>query len=420
MKYGLLLVVLCLLNAIMLYPTTARSDDNKVKLSGQLRTRSELDGKDFNSDTTLNRFTLLRARLNATFQPADKISTFVQWQDSRAYGSENAPNPGTLTDTHNVDLHQAYVQVNDFFVDKLVLKMGRMELSYAEERLVGAVGWDNVGRAFDGTLLRYQTSKTFSADLWGTKLVAQADPKVTDDTGFYFCGLYTTYQPKETYRLDLYALGEWNRKQTVKDEDDLRRITVGTYDRGTLKPIDYEVEAAVQLGKRHNPTNKKRETVSALMLTGSLGYTLDISQKPRIAVGYDYLSGRGAEDEDYKVFDTLFATNHKFYGFMDYFLNIPLHTDGAGLIDLMAKFQLSPHKTLTLKADLHQFMSAKKVKSENNYGQEVDLTAIYRYYKALGFTLGASLFLPGELMKARFGGNDAPAFWSYLMTTANF
>ena len=65
-------------------------------------------------------------------------------------------------------------------------------------------------------------------------------------------------------------------------------------------------------------------------------------------------------------------------------------------------------------------MPAKKVKDENNYGQEVDLTAVYRYDKALGFTLGVSLFSPGELMEARFGGNNDLAFWSYLMTIANF
>ncbi len=417
MKYRLSFIALiCALNINLCYPIAAQSDDDKMELSGQIRARSELDGKDFNNDTPAKRTTLLRVRLNAAFQPADKISTFIQLQDSREYGTE----PGTLADTHNVDLHQAYLQANDFLIDKLTLKMGRMELIYAGERLIGAVGWDNVGRAFDGTVLRYQASRSFTVDWLGAKIVAQADAKVPDDTGFYFGGLYTTYQPKKTYRLDVYALGEWNRKQTMKDEDDLRRITFGTYDRGELNAIDYEVEVAAQLGKRYHPGSKKRETISAFMLTGLLGYTLDIEQKPRIAVGYDYLSGRGEADEDYTVFDTLFATNHKFYGFMDYFINIPVHTSGAGLQDVMAKFQIQPHQKLTLNADVHQFMSAKKVKSENNYGQEVDLTAIYRYQKALGFTLGASLFLPGELMKARFGGNDAPAFWSYLMTTANF
>lgn len=211
-----------------------------------------------------------------------------------------------------------------------------------------------------------------------------------------------------------------NRKETVKDEEDLIRVTLGAYDKGKLDALDYEVEVAAQLGKQHNPADGQRQDISALMLTASVGYTLDTAQKPRLAIGYEYLSGQDADDEDYKVFDTLYATNHKFYGFMDYFINIPVNTGGAGLQDVMAKFQITPHKKLTLKADVHHFLSAKKVNDENSYGQEVDVTAVYRYHKVLDFTLGVSVFAPGELMEAKFGGNDDVAVWSYFMTTANF
>ena len=162
------------------------------------------------------------------------------------------------------------------------------------ERLLGAVGWDNVGRAFDTSLLRYKVNKKLTIDSIGAKVVHQGDPGDPDDTGFYFGGLYATYQPKKTYRLDFYGLAETNRKQTVKDENDLDRLTLGTYDKGKLNALDYEVEAAVQLGRRHNPNSGKRQDISAFMLTGSVGYTLDMEQKPRVAVGYDYLSAEDA------------------------------------------------------------------------------------------------------------------------------
>ena len=42
-------------------------------------------------------------------------------------------------------------------------------------------------------------------------------------------------------------------------------------------------------------------------------------------------------DKKYNVFNTLYATNHKYYGFMDYFIDIPRHTYGLGLIDIHAK-----------------------------------------------------------------------------------
>ena len=414
MPYRLLPIVL-LITLLVPLPTKSANDD--VKISGQFRSRGEFDGTDFNNDTPAQRSTLLRIRLNAAFQPADKISTFVQLQDSRVYGSE----PNTFANFRNVDLHQAYLQVDDFLAEKLTLKMGRMELAYAAERLIGAVDWLNVGRAFDGTMLRYRSSETVVVDLFGTKIVQRADVEDPGDTGFYFAGLYATSQPKKkTYRVDLYVLGEWNRRRTMGGKADLRRATIGTYDRGKLNGFDYEVEAAVQFGTRYNSTTEQHQDVSAFMLTGALGYTIDTEHRPRIALGYDHLSGGEPADEDYKAFDTRFATNHKFYGFMDYFVSIPVHTQGAGLQDLMVKFQITPHKKLTVKADAHQFIPAKKVRGTRNYGQEVDLTAFYHYHEVLDFVLGASLFLPGELMEAMFRGNSDPAFWAYLMTTANF
>ena len=403
----------------LLIPTSsifAQPNTGKVKLAKQIRTRGLFDGTDFNNETPAKRLTLLRVRLDAAFQPAENISTFVQLQDSRSYGSE----PNTVTSLQNIDLHQAYIQANNFLIDPLTLKVGRMELAYGGQRLIGSVGWHNVGRAFDGTLLQYKANGKLQFDLFGTKLVQQANPDDVEDTGSYFGGIYATIKPKKSHHLEFYALGELNRDETIQGEDDLRRLTIGTHDKGKFSAIDYEVEVAAQLGKRHNIQTKASQDIAAYMLTGSVGYTINTKHKPRFAVSYDYLSGQEVGDKDYKAFDTLFATNHKFYGFMDYFLNIPVNTGGAGLGDLMARFSIDPHEKFTVKADFHQFNSAKKVNDKNNYGQEVDLTLVYRYHKVLGFTFGVSMFAPGELIKARFDGSDDLAFWSYLMTTANF
>ncbi|MBI4417933.1 MAG: hypothetical protein HY563_04085 [Ignavibacteriales bacterium] len=43
----------------------------------------------------------------------------------------------------------------------------------------------------------------------------------------------------------------------------------------------------------------------------------------------------------------------------------------------------------------------------------------YRYNSAVGFELGASAFIPGEIMRARFGG-AAVGFWGYLAASVSF
>jgi hypothetical protein len=211
-----------------------------------------------------------------------------------------------------------------------------------------------------------------------------------------------------------------NRRETESRGADLERVTIGTYDTGNFNAIDYDVEAAIQFGTRYNSSTGERQRVSAFMLTGEIGHTFNVDYKSRVVFGYDYLSGGEPTDENYKAFNTLFATTHKFYGFMDYFVNIPVQTQDRGLQDLMVKFQVVPHSKLTVSADVHQFMLAKRMMGDRSYGREVDITALYRYHKVLCFTLGASLFMPDKLMRTRFKENNDPAFWAYLMTTANF
>lgn len=112
-----------------------------IQFGGQIRVRSEADGRDFNHDTNLNTYTLLRMRFGALVQPLEEVDIFIQIQDSRAFGQE----PNTLANTFNLDLHQAYVQIKNLWDKPISLKAMRQEMVYGSERLIGAVGWNNVG-----------------------------------------------------------------------------------------------------------------------------------------------------------------------------------------------------------------------------------------------------------------------------------
>src|SRR2546422_2780459 len=55
-----------------------------------------------------------------------------------------------------LDLHQAYITLGNHKEFPLSLKVGRQELSYGEERLIGAFAWNNIGRVFDAVKVRWQ------------------------------------------------------------------------------------------------------------------------------------------------------------------------------------------------------------------------------------------------------------------------
>ncbi len=133
---------------------------------------------------------------------------------------------------------------------------------------------------------------------------------------------------------------------------------------------------------------------------------------------YTIVSGDDdSSDDEFGAFNTLFATNHKFYGFMDYFVSFG-SAAGMGLRDLAVSLGVNASEALRLKIDVHHF-TADQVPDgfDDVFGQEVDVTGVYKYNSAFSFTIGLSAFAPGDLMDIMRG--EDTAFWAYLMTVVN-
>ncbi|MCK5088159.1 MAG: alginate export family protein, partial [Melioribacteraceae bacterium] len=200
------------------------------------------------------------------------------------------------------------------------------------------------------------------------------------------------------------------------------RFTLGAYLKGSFGNFNYKSDLAYQTGSTLKDSTKL--DVGSYMVTADLGYTFKAKTKPKLVAGAAYLSGDdNSTDDKYGVFNTLFATNHKFYGYMDYFLNIPLNTYDKGLIDIYGKFGLWAAKKLWLNLDYHLFNSAADYtlisgETSNSFGSEIDFTLLYKYTKKLSFVLGLSTFSPGDIFKEKRGEDSST--WGYLMVIANF
>ncbi|MFA8341768.1 MAG: alginate export family protein [Rhodothermaceae bacterium] len=390
----ILLVVLCSL-------TLAQT---KVEVKAQIRPRLEVDGKDFNSDTDASTFTAMRTRLGVKFTNGNIIG-FIQAQDTRIWGTE----PSTLSSTSNLDLHQAYVIIKGLGCGKWDVKIGRMEAAYGPQRLVGSVGWHNVGRSFDGAVLKLNGCK-FSFDLFGYQEVENM--AFGDNTDQYFAGFYGNWAVSKKYKIQPFVLWERAIQKT------LSRFTTGLYVKGKAGALSHELEFAYQAGDNNGLD------VSAMMAAANFNFTFKGKAKPTLSAGIDYLTGDdNPGDDEYKVFSTLYATNHKYYGFMDYFLNIPTHTMGLGLTDIHGKFSVMPSKKLALKAAFHVFSSTEDYtlnsgSTSNSFGSELDITCVYKYNKNLTVQGGFSFFNPGDIFEETKGKDNA--YWAYLMTVVNF
>lgn len=398
------------------------ASDISITWKGEVRIRGEVDGRDFNNGTAPNIYTLLRTRFGADIMPRENIHIVIQMQDSRVFGNEGIGTGATTTNTRNLDLHQGFVRIESFLTQGLSAQLGRMELSYGNERLIGAVGWNNVGRSFDGGVLRYawgensidafvaNVSESQSAPAAATPGTVVAIP----DEGSLFSGLYLKTLAAPSLHVDAYALHEWNQKRTVPGYFDLSRLTLGSRLAGTAGPFSCDGEFAYQLGK------KERADIAAFLLSGGITYSFGDFPLASIMAGYDYLSGNSAgSNTKFKAFEPAFHTGHKFYGFMDYFIAIPQNTDNRGLQDAIVRAMFKFGDSWTLALWGHHFMLAHALAGRRALGQEIDVAGGVNYAPNVSFEFGVSGFIPDELMRAKFGSPDV-ALWCYGVTRVWF
>lgn len=368
----------------------------QVTFGGQLRPRSEIrDPVDGGTEA----FTSMRTRLHLSSALGPDISAFVQVQDVRFWGEELS----TLGDfdADAFDLHQAWVEFGHEGASPLWLRVGRQEVKFGGERLVGAVDWTQQARAFDGVRGAVQAER-FRLDVIGFQLAEEASS--TFDADASFIGGYGVWDAGKGRALDLYAL--YDRDEGLVDRD---RTTLGLRYHADSGPWSYRLEGSWQTGEQGD------DDIEAYMLGGRIGRTV-AGGNASVTLWYDLLSGdEDPADSEIGTFSTLFATNHKFYGFADLFLDIPVATAGRGLQDLAVKTWLDVSDDVRLSLDFHEFLATEdRGLSTRRFGEELDLTATWSFRPDVTFTGGLSYIVQGDAFM-EIGRLAEDMFWSYLM-----
>ena len=325
-----------------------------------------------------NEYLLTRIRFHAGYT-ADWWNAYVEGQSSLAasderYAYPNVPAvPGTVRkqgdgpESDVLDVHQAYVTLGNLKQFPVTLKVGRQELSYGEERLVGAFGWNNIGRTFDAAKLRWHNG-WFDADLFASRPVIPEDGRFDVSNDYdWFSGLYITSAKIPKTLLDLYFFSRNASQQAIAAEPSpqfpqpsARDIyTVGgrlKSKTGDLGNFDYLLDGAYQFGNfrdRRLGADSKRLDQDAFMFISQAGYTfVDAFGSPRLGLEYDFSSGdSNVNDGKHQTFDSLFPTSHKFNGYMNFFSLQNIH-------DLRSIFQLTPIPRVSLAIEGHAFWLA--------------------------------------------------------------
>lgn len=380
----------------------APSAAQDVTFSGQVRPRFEYrdpvgGGRDD--------FTSMRVRLAADADVDDGLSVFIQLQDVRIWGEESHPLFDFSADA--LDLHQGYLRFKGERWDWLTTMIGRMEASLGGERLVGAVDWTQQGQSFDGVRFEMETERT-RWTLLGLAVRDDTAPGSSSEEELY--GVYGTVDDIGPGALDLYWLYDRVSGALESDEHLLgARYLFGAVERSVWGRLEATLETGTRLDT----------DVAAFMVGGRVGTTF-LDGRLTTTLWYDYLSGDDPATPEVEVFSTLYATNHKFYGFADLFLNIPAHTAGAGLQDVAVKLSYRPSDALSVGADAHSFRAAEGARlAETRFGEELDFTLTHRYSANLATTVGLSRVFQADGL-AEVGRLDEDMTWLYVMMRATF
>jgi hypothetical protein len=427
MKWVYSLIIIVIVSSFTVFAQKDLGDGWKI--TGQVGLRSELDGRDFSFDTHPLTFTSLRTRLGVEKSFKERVVLYIQFQDSRVFGSEVS----TLSNSKNVDLHQGYVKLNKLFDWDWTIQAGRFEVSYGTQRFFGAVGWHFVGRSFDGVRFGIAPKK-FGIELFAltvresVKYIGNAIPirypypqEPTPSTSIY--GIWKKTKFDKNNKLHVFGYWEINRHKVREDTCLLNMPTFGGSYWGSFGRISTVIEAAYQFG------NFFDRDISAYLFSASAYYKAGIA---KVGIGQDILSGTNPDEQDTKMntYQATYGTNHKFYGYMDYFINIPVNTNNLGLNDFYITTDFKPEDSKwRFSVNFHHFMSNQSADitlpgnssptSEDTFGQEVDLTVKYAFVKGTTLFWGGSVFFPGGLMKHMFDPREDLAYWSYVMIVAN-
>jgi hypothetical protein len=382
-------------------PMAAADVGPKIKVGGQLRLRSEYrdrlkpDAAGATDDALVGQ----RARASVGVG-TEKVRALVEVQDARNWGSEAS----TVSNDHNADLHQAYLNLPDMGVKGLSLTVGRQELIYGDERLLGALDWATVGRSFDGGVVRYAFKSGMVDGI--AALVNDRRTSARGSGDMILTGAYGRFlRGKPGRELDLYALNLTDGAQITGEaagRDTVRITTLGA--RARRSPATgflASAEAAYQLGHQ-GPDDHK---AYAWAVIG--GYTFGGKLKPAVRFEWDGASGDGdPKDGESREFNNLFHTNHGHYGYVDIL-------GWRNMNVLRGTLAMVPRAGHQLSVDVLrlQVREAKGVwkddagavigqdptgKSGREVGDELDLLYRFPLKKDLVCLLGYSAFVPGH------------------------
>ncbi len=286
-----------------------------LQVGGENRTRFEgFSGLGFAPNQS-DGYWLSRSRLSVTLIPVAWLHVYVEGQDARAIGKQ----PGQPPFENVWDIHQAYVELGNLQKSRFALLVGRQEMNFGDNRLIGAVNWTNANRTFDVVrgVVRLAGNRI---DVFSASVVVNVnDTWDHHQQGNNIHGIYGEF-PKLIPHVNIQPYVMWRVQPRIRNEagvvSNLNEKIPGIRIAGDLpRNLDYKIEMTRQFGSLGS------DRVQAWLGHWEMGRTWKkLPFSPRLWGEYNYMSGdKNAKDGIRGTYDPLYPTVHDKYGFADQF-----------------------------------------------------------------------------------------------------
>jgi hypothetical protein len=393
-------------------------NDKEFAINIQLRSRAEYrNGALFPRESGVSSagFINNRARLSLSYV-MNNLKLKVSGQQVGVWGQDPMINKNG-----RFDLNEAWGEMNlgnGFFA-----RIGRQEIAYDDERILGTLEWHVAGRFHDALKIGYEKNRH---RLHGIFAFNQNEEKPFG--GNYYNNGYTGsyknmqtlwYNYSSSYPLSISLLlmniGQETGNYETKVPDTKYMQTMGihlTYKNGQL---GFKGSFYYQTGE-----NVQSRKVSSFTASAVADYSP--ANNFGLIIGTDYLSGSKNSNSNSKAFNPLYGSHHLFYGSMDYFYATPFKNNmNPGLLDIYYGVKYSPNKRVLMSLNYHYFATGVELKGINRtLGSEFDYSINIKLMQEVSMSAGYSFMLGTSSMDTVKGGNhDSWQDWGWVSLNIN-
>ncbi|EJF43805.1 alginate export family protein [Capnocytophaga ochracea] len=416
----------------MMTPPPPPPADNEFTLLAQIRPRFEYRNGAYRPLVEGESPAILtnnRVRLNFDYKHSDRLHLYVSLQNVNVWGQ--AQQIQAVDRTGGMSVFEAYAEFP--LINTLSAKVGRQVIALDDDRIFGSLDWHPAGRSHDAVNLNWTPSEKwtlrgfFAYNQSGSTVTPTLNVNTPSGQNFtpklgqdyqHLQALHAHYSISEAHQLSLLFA---NLGYRTNDSTDQNMQTFGAHYTGKSNQLTYGASAYMQTGKNAVGADK-----SAYMFAVNAGYKF--SPIFGLTAGIDYLSGNASDDTSGKdkVFNPFSGTNHKFYGFMDYYyVGAPGSNaaPSAGLLNPYLSANVRTGEKSNLSATFHYFAPAAKFedggKKHSSYGSEIDLVYNLKVQPFIGLQVGYSTYFANDGTKALKGTANQRGYQDWFWCSLN-